>query len=203
MSILTHFRGPHSPDATLRTDNTAVFTTLQRTNSLKSVSTTIELGWVKNINKNPIAECSIQELESEIKSSYSTQHHLSQSQLDMAVAHLNARLRSHGLSATELLQHRNQFTGQPLPLNEETLIQHNLQRKTANHPHSTKSKSGRQPPRNIHSGRYPILAVRRVKTPAKTKILYQRYTAPAYRNPQVYRPEHHTRCQEGSQSGHF
>lgn len=143
ISIMSHFRGPDSPCAVIRTDNAASFSAIYRTDGLKCLATKLELGHVKNPNKNPIGERGIQELESEIKTYHSHQQHLSQSQLDMVTAHLNARLRNHNLSATEIWLKRNQYTGQPLPLNEEDVIHQNMDRKNHNHPQSTKAKGGK------------------------------------------------------------
>ena len=54
------------PPATIRVDPAPGFTALRNDESLRDVSIVLDIGRIKNVNKNPVAEKAIAELESEI-----------------------------------------------------------------------------------------------------------------------------------------
>ena len=57
---------------------------------------------IKNVNKNPVAEKAIAELESEILRQDPTGDTLTAVTLSLAIARLNSRIRFSGLSSQEL-----------------------------------------------------------------------------------------------------
>ena len=75
----------------------------------------LELGNVKNVNKNPVAENAIRELGLECLNINPEGGPLSIATLAMATANLNARIRGGGLSAREVWTQRDQITGKQLP----------------------------------------------------------------------------------------
>ena len=78
----------------------------------------IELGRVKNVNKNPVAEKAVRELECEIVHQQPTGGTATQLVLSVATANLNTRVRNKGFSARELWTQRDQFTNEQLPLTQ-------------------------------------------------------------------------------------
>ena len=76
--------------------------TLGNDKTLKSLRLSLEIGRVKNPNKNPVAEKAIIELEEERLKQEPTGGPVSQLGLVIAVARLNSRIHYSGLSAREL-----------------------------------------------------------------------------------------------------
>ena len=71
--------------------------------------------------------------------------------LSIAVARLNSRIRSSGLSSRELYTQRNQFTHEQLPFCDTDIIQHTAERRDSNHVSSALSKSGSKGPHSQSS----------------------------------------------------
>ena len=90
--------------------------------SLKHLNVTIEVGRVKNKNKNPVAEKAVRELEEELIRQEPGGRPVSEVGLAIATACLNSRLRFSGLSSRELWTQRNQFTHEQLPLSDSQFI---------------------------------------------------------------------------------
>ncbi len=129
------------PLAVIRTDAATALCPLIDDVTLRSHRIQIEVGRVKNENKNPVAERAIQELEREFLLDDPTGGPVSQLQLALAVARLNSRIRSRGLSARELLTQRDQFTCAQLPVQDLDVIRDQHTDRIKNHPYSEKSKS--------------------------------------------------------------
>ena len=110
------------PSAIIRTDPAPGFRKLVGDQMLANLRLSIELGLIKNVNKNPVAEKAVQELEDELLKLDRDRSTLSKAHLAVALAHLNTRLRFCGLSARELWTQRDQFTSEQLPMNDRELI---------------------------------------------------------------------------------
>ena len=106
----------------------------------------IETGNHKNINKNPVAEKAVQELEREILQCDPSGDPISATTLASAVSRLNTRIRNRGLSAYEMWFRREQHTNTYLtsPVDTDLIkAQHELRLKS----HSIdKNKHGGKPP---------------------------------------------------------
>ena len=95
-------------------------------------------------------------------------------QLSQAVAILNGRIRSSGMSAHELWTQRDQVSGEQLPLNDRELIIKQHQQRLSNHPSSEKSKAGNKPPHpapNAKVGTLVYLYSDRDKTQARQRYM--------------------------------
>jgi len=134
--------GPH---AVVRTDNAPGFQSLANDQFLESNRIHIDLGRVKNKNRNPVAERAIQELESEILRFVRTSGPITPLTLSKVTSSLNSRIRSDGLSAREIFYQRDQFTNEQIPLRDRDIILAKHGRALANHRHSEVSKSGGAP----------------------------------------------------------
>ena len=97
---------------------------------------------MKNVNKNPVAEKAIQELEHEILRVVKSPGQLSTLLLHKATVSLNSRIRMDGLSAREILLQRDQFTNSQIPVNDRSIITAKHDRSLYNHKHSEKTKAG-------------------------------------------------------------
>lgn len=82
----------------------------------------MDIGRVKNPNKNPVAEKAIAELEDEILREEKGQSPLNEVSIAVATARLNTRLRKQGLSSREIWTQRNQFTHEQLPIIDMSII---------------------------------------------------------------------------------
>ena len=99
---------------------------LRNGETLKSLRLSLEIGRVKNSNKNPVVEKAILELEGDLLKEEPTSGPVSQLGLVIAVARLNSCIRYSGLSARELWTQQSQFTHEQLPISdrENLLRQH-------------------------------------------------------------------------------
>ena len=129
------------PPAVIRTYPAPGFAALANDAVLAKYRLTIELGRVKNVNKNPVAEKAVRELECELLHQQPTGGTVTQLVLSVATANLNTRIRNKGFSARELWTQRDQFTNEQLPLTDYNLIRQQHALRNANHAHSQLSKS--------------------------------------------------------------
>ena len=106
---------------------------------------TINIGPPKNINKNPVAERAIQELEIELLKQDPSGSPVNTSSLAIATNRLNSRIRSRGLSSWEMLTQRNQYDNKQISISDRHLIDSQHSAPTLNHPYSEACKApGRQ-----------------------------------------------------------
>ena len=89
------------PRAVICVDSAPGFLSHARNDSLKHLNVWFDVGLVTNLNKNPVAEKAVQELESEFRQ-MPRGGPVSSTDLAVATARLNLRLRNHGRSAREL-----------------------------------------------------------------------------------------------------
>ena len=90
------------PPAVIRTDPAPGFGALVNDALLAKYRLTIELGRVKNVNNNPVAEKAVRELECELVHQPPTGGTVTQLVLSVAIANLNTRVRNKGFSVREL-----------------------------------------------------------------------------------------------------
>ena len=86
------------PRAIVRVDPAPGFASISSNDSPKHLNVTIEVGRVKNKNKNPVAEKAVRELEEELIRQEPGGRPVSEVGLAIAIARLNSRLRCSGLS---------------------------------------------------------------------------------------------------------
>ncbi len=131
------------PPSVIRTDCAPAFKSLVNDAQLRNQNLCIELGRAINVNKNPVAECAIQELEAEISRLDPTCNPLSASLLAIATANLNHRIRKPGLSARELVFQRDQYSNDNLNVDDSQLISYQHQTRQDSHIPSASSKTPR------------------------------------------------------------
>ena len=107
--------------ATIRVDPAPGFTALRNDESLRGINLVLDIGRNKNVNKNPVAEKAIAELESEILQDPAGDT-LTAVTLLLAIARFNLRIRFSGLSSRELFWHQSQFTNKQLPICDREVI---------------------------------------------------------------------------------
>ncbi len=108
------------PLAIVRTDPVPGFCSLAEDSVLLSHRIRIETGQPKNVNKNPVAERAVQELQEEFVRQDPRRGPTSALALAIATARLNTKVRSSGLSSCEMLFQRDQFTSSQLPLEDHS-----------------------------------------------------------------------------------
>ena len=108
---------------------------------------TLEVGHVKNPNKNPVAERAVEELGMELLHLSPEGGPTSAVSLALATANMNSRIGRDGLSAHEVWTQRDQLTDEQLPIvDRQLMLSQNFSRKL-NHLPSAKSKArGRSTP---------------------------------------------------------
>lgn len=169
-----NLRPMDGPYAVVRTDCAPGFRALFNDEFLSRHRISVELGNAKNCNKNPVAERAVQELEEEILRQDSSSRSVSPLSLSLAINRLNSRIRKSGLSSREMLTQRDQFHNSQIPINDESLIAQQHQRRQLNHSYSEKSKapSGRHPVSpDIHVGDLVYLYSDRNKSSGRDRYL--------------------------------
>lgn len=141
ISLCVGLRPLDGPSAVVRVDPAPGFQGLMDDDLLKKHRIMLELGRHKNINKNPVAEKAVQELEDELLRYDPTGGPVSSLALSIVVAQLNARIRERGLSSREMWYQRDQFTNSQLPMSDQSMIQKQYESRIKNHPHSENSKT--------------------------------------------------------------
>ena len=162
------------PISTVRTDPAPGFVTLKDDDTLRASRLCLEIGNAKNVNKNPVADKAIQELEEELLRQEPSGGPVSSLTLSLAVAQLNTRIRSRGLSAREMWSQRDQFTNSQLPVVDRELVMSQHLSHHDNHPHSINSKApqGRKRPHTtITVGDLIYLYSDRNKSQARSRYL--------------------------------
>ena len=115
---------------------------------LKAQNIHLVLGRTLNVNKNPVIDKACRELIREILLLHPAGGPLTSSQLSQAIANLNSRLRSSGLSSHEMFTHRDQVNGKQLHFDDNILLSDQHKRRLANHKYSERSKAGNKPAHN-------------------------------------------------------
>jgi hypothetical protein len=128
------------PPLVVRVDPAPCFQSLTRSGSLDSYRITLDIGEAKNINKNPVAEKCVQELEDELVRIDPTGAPVSPVALAVAIATLNSRIRGRGLSAREMWFHRDMYTNEQLSFNDSDISLNQHDSRVNNHTHSLCSK---------------------------------------------------------------
>jgi hypothetical protein len=134
----------------------------------------VVIGQAKNVNKNPVAERCIQELGLECLKLCPEGGPLTAVSLALATANMNARIRECGLSSREMWTHRDQITGEQLPLDDQQIIHHQQLSRSMSHGPSAKSKAHGRCPRPLHSiqvGDLVYIVGDRDKTKARDRYL--------------------------------
>ena len=140
--------------ASIRVDCATGFQALVNDQSLERYSIVLDMGRTKNVNKNPVGEKAVQELEVELRKQHPSGSPLTTSDLAIAVAVLNNRIRERGLSAKEIVFQRDSLTGEQLNISDSLLSHQQHQQRIKNHEPSAKSKAPRGKPA-VHARIYP------------------------------------------------
>ena len=130
----------HGPQAVIRVDPAPAFIGLRDDDYLKQCNIVLDIGRVKNSNKNPVAEKAILELEDELIRIQPGGEPINEVQLSIATNRLNCRLRRNGISSREMWTQRDQYTHNQLPINDREVIMSQFSDRMKNHSYSEKSK---------------------------------------------------------------
>ena len=147
VSLMTGMHPIDGPPAVIRVDPAPGFVSLKNDSFLNKYNITVQIGRAKNPNKNPVAEKAIRELETEMLKLDPHGGPLTNVQLSICVARLNARIRNQGFSAREIWTHRDQYTNEQIPLVDKDIVLKQHQIRQDNHHYSTQSKYP-NPPNN-------------------------------------------------------
>ena len=158
----------------VRVDNAPGFKPLKNDSELMKCNISLDFGRVHNKNKNPVVEKGIRELSSEILRLHPEGGPISTSQLAVVINQLNARIRNRGLSAWEILNQRNQYTGEQLNIDDLQLSERQLEIRVANQAATAKHKArGRPAAENavVQSGSLVYIKADKDKHKARERFL--------------------------------
>ena len=134
------------PYAVIRTDPAPGFKTLEGDTVLKKYRIHLEVGRAKNANKNPVAERAVQEMEEVLQRMDNHNEAINECSLSLATSRLNSKIRTNGLSAREIMTQRDQFSNNPIPINDKDIILEKHAKAIKDHEYSERSKSHSNPP---------------------------------------------------------
>ena len=102
----------HSEGCTIRVDNASGFVRLRNDRLLASVGINLDFGRVKNKNKNPTVDRSIQDVESEVKRLSPEGGQISPGTLAIAISYVNSQIRDSDLreNCGEFLKRKNSIS---------------------------------------------------------------------------------------------
>lgn len=120
--LLVRLKPLDGPSAIVHIDPALGFCALREDDILKQLNISLDIGHVKNANKNPVAEKAILELEDELLRQEPGPDQVTPMALAIATARLNSRLRTIGLSSRELWKQRSQYTHNQLPISNRNII---------------------------------------------------------------------------------
>ena len=141
--LCVEFRPLDGPPAIIRVDPAPGFIALVDDPTLQRLGICLEVGRIKNPNKNPVAEKAVLEVEDELLRQEPCGGPVSSLSLPIATAQLNSRIRGRGLSAREIWFQRDQFSNEQLPISDRAIISEQHHSRLQNHEHSQISKSPR------------------------------------------------------------
>ena len=130
-----------APPSVIRVDPAPGFASLANDATLRQYGFVVEVGRVKNPNKNSVAEKCVAELGDELLRICPEGGPISLLTLAVATANLNTRIRNRGLSAREMWLQRDQFTNSQIPLSDLLLLHQQHSLRLENHPVSERSKA--------------------------------------------------------------
>ncbi|CAC5370953.1 unnamed protein product [Mytilus coruscus] len=161
------------PSVVVRVDPAPGFRPLCDDSYLKKLNISIEIGRVRNQNKNPVADKAIAGLEDELLREERDDSPLSENTLVIATTRHNSRLRQRGLSSRELWTQRSQFTHEQLPISDMNLIREQHEARNKNYGFSEISKCSRpgRPIPDISIGDLVYLYTDRSKTQSRDRYL--------------------------------
>ena len=122
--------------ATLRTDNAPAFQKLlslskEDGSPFNKLKIKLELGDTLNVNKNPVAENAVKELEKEFLRLGFSNMQLNPTDLAIAVRNINSRIRDRGYSSKEICFKRSQTTNESIKVNDFKLIHEQEEKRKA------------------------------------------------------------------------
>jgi hypothetical protein len=130
----------------IRVDGASGFQALLCDKELQQNGIHLEMGRLKNRNKNAVAEKAIQELEYELKCEYPQGGRVTSAGLSLVTATLNKRVRNRGLSAKEIIFQRDNLTGEHLNFDDSLLAADQKDIRERNHGPSSKCQAKRKVP---------------------------------------------------------
>ena len=139
-SLMVGLHPIDGPNAVVRVDAAPGFVSLKDDEALNDLHISLQIGRVKNVNKNPVAEKAILELESEILRYEPGGGPVTPLGLAICVARMNCRIRNQGLSSRELWTQRSQYTNEQLPISDKCVLQTQYEIRQQNHQFSEISK---------------------------------------------------------------
>lgn len=126
--------------AIIRVDGATALQSMVKDKVLQSNGLSLEIGRLKNPNKNAVADKAIQELETEIRKKHPDGARITELDLASVLHILNSRMRANGLSAREILFQRDYVSGVQLKINDDVISKSRYENLSKNHPHSARSK---------------------------------------------------------------
>ena len=129
------------PPSVIKVDPAPGFASLCGDEILRKYGFAVEVGRVKNPNKNPVAEKCVAELGDELLRICPEGGTITPLSLAVATANLNTRIRNRGLSSREMWLQRDQFTNAQIPFSDLQVVRQQHSLRLGNHPASERSKA--------------------------------------------------------------
>jgi hypothetical protein len=141
IQMISSVRSNPNSEVIVRADNAPGFLPLKNDTDLNKLGICLDLGRVKNKNKNPVAEKGILELTSELLRFTPEGGAVNETDLAVVTNTLNSRIRNRGLSAWEILFQRDTHTLKQLEFVDNDLAEEQTNIRVQNQSSSAISKA--------------------------------------------------------------
>ena len=172
--LCVEFRPLDGPPAVIHVDPGPGFIALVGDPALQRLGICLEVGRIKNPNKNHVAKKAVLEVEDKLLRQEPCGGPVSLLSLAIATAQLNSRIRGRGLSAREIWFQRDQFSNEQLPISDRAILSEQHHSRLQNHEHSQISKAPRgkdAPVPTIQVGDLVYIVSDRSKSQARARYL--------------------------------
>ena len=174
VTTISRFRPPSGNQVKIRVDGASGFQALLKNSQLEALHIKLEIGDVKNPNKNPISERSISEFHIELCKLKPAGGKITDAELSVIVSNMNSRVRESGYSSQEIWTMRDQITGEKLPIVDKSLIEDKYRKRLRKHESSAKYKGRgavKEIKANVKCGELVYLYQDGVKTNARSRYM--------------------------------
>ena len=139
LALLAHYKTMMKIQ--IRIDNQSGMVALVNNKVLQKLNIEVVPGDSKNVNKNPVAERAVREIEDEILKIQSPDREITSSILAQATMAVNNKIRYTGYTANELFTNTNSLTGEKLKIEDHKLSDLQFENRQKAHEPSAKAKA--------------------------------------------------------------
>ena len=166
--------------AVIRCDGATGFVALckemqQQDSIFNQFKVSLDVGRSNNINKNPVAENAVREVEKEIGKYKPSVHHVTEEDLIIVGKIINERIRDRGMASREILMRRDLATNQPKNIRDSDLSTEQFERRTKANQRQQEKREKNTEELDYHVGDTVYIKGQKTKHNARQKYIITRF----------------------------